>query len=63
MTDREFRDNALIAVSASLAVCRDDVLIAGARTSILMHPSNVASHAADIVAALIEQRKAMEAKR
>jgi hypothetical protein len=62
MTDREFRDNALIAVSASLAVCRDDVIIAGARTSMLVHPSSGASHGAERVAALLGQRKAREGK-
>jgi hypothetical protein len=60
VTDREFRDNALIAVSASLAsyaMQKNDV-------GVTLHSCDeIASKAANIVSALIEQRKAMEAKR
>jgi hypothetical protein len=66
MTDREFRDNALIAVSASLASvqqpCLSEYDSSRGRTQ-LLPADEVASRAANIVSALIEQRKAMEAKR
>ena len=63
MTDREFRDNALIAVSASLASHAETVNFAGGVGTRLFPVDEVASRAANIVTALIEQRKAMEVKR
>jgi hypothetical protein len=63
MTDREFRDNALIAVSAALAAYSEPVGYAGGTGTRLLPVDEVASRAANIVAKVIEQRKAMEAKK
>lgn len=63
MTDREFRDNALIAVGASLAAVHEPVERAGKKEPRLLQPADVASRAANIVTALIERRKQMEAKK
>lgn len=62
MTDREFRDNALIAVSASLVAVQQPSPNRFTPGTNLLPVDEVASRAANIVTALIEQRKAMEAK-
>ena len=63
MTDREFRDNALIAVSASLAAAQQPTPNQFTPGTALLPVDEVASRAANIVTKLIEQRKAMEAKK
>ena len=63
MTDREFRDNALIAVSASLAAVQQPSPNQYTPGTVLLSVDEVASRAANIVTKLIEQRKAMEAKK
>lgn len=59
MTDREFRDNALIAVSASLAAVERTM----GKGTVMFSTNEVANQSADIVNALLERRKSMEAKR
>ena len=63
MPDREFRDNALISVSASLAGVQQSAQNQYTPGTILLPVDEVASRAACIVMSLIEQRKTMEAKK
>lgn len=63
MTDREFRDNALIAVRASLAAVQQPTQNQYTPSAASLPVDEVSGRAANIVTALIEQRKAMEAKR
>jgi hypothetical protein len=63
MTDREFRDNALIAVSAALATVQEATPNQYTPGTRLLSVDEVAGRASGIVAALIKQRSELETHR